>query len=242
MEPWKKKSLFDDQAVAHTTAQLKGRRLRMVRALAGFSRQELYEKIGISTSTIDTWESGRVELTDRSSIRVCDAFKKIGVHCTSEWLLTGNGDPPRLMRDVEKSIFVCNDADYNRTDSNVEELTLKGCSIKLHQFIDEDVRKELSFFINLHKNALFHIVEDDFMNFRYRKSDCVAGEMDDLKNLEGCVIIAQLDSGRTTLCKLIRCLGEESEITFAKHNHSENAKIAKAAEIVWHRTARKGKR
>ena len=91
--------------IVHTVAQLKGRRLRMVRALTGFSRQEIYGRIGIATSTIDTWESGRVELTNKSADRVCEAFRKVGVYCSPDWLLTGTGSPPRMMDDVEKSIF-----------------------------------------------------------------------------------------------------------------------------------------
>jgi hypothetical protein len=85
-------------------------------------------------------------------------------------------------------------------------------------------------------------VDEDFMNFRYRKSDCVAGEEDDLKNLEGCIVIAQQENGKTVLCKLIRFMGEMCEISFTKHCPVENAKILKAAEIVWHRTVRKAKR
>jgi DNA-binding XRE family transcriptional regulator len=236
VEPRKRKHLFEDQAAVHTVAQLKGRRLRMARALTGFSRQELYDKIGIATSTIDTWESGRVELTEKSAVRICDAFKHVGIYCTGEWLLTGNGDPPRLMKDVEKSIFMFNDVEFES-----EKSAAKLNVLKIHPFLDEDIRKELSFFISFHKNVLFHVLEEDFMNFRYRKSDCVAGKIDDPKNLEGCVVIAQPEDGKTLLCKLIRCLGEECEIIFGKHDPVKNLKIVKVAEILWHRTSGKSK-
>lgn len=76
----------------------------MLRALSGLSRQEFFEKIGISASTIDTWESGRVELAQRSAERVCEAFKKVGVCCSAEWILTGNGLPPRIMDTLERTI------------------------------------------------------------------------------------------------------------------------------------------
>jgi transcriptional regulator with XRE-family HTH domain len=227
----KKKSLFYDHAVVHTVAQLKGRRLRMARALTGFSRQELYEKIGIATSTIDTWESGRVELTGRSAIRVCEAFKQVGIYCTDEWLLTGTGDPPRLMRDIERSIFVSQNEDYADEKNDIRPSKLKNLP-----FADEDIRKELSFFMSLHKNTLYHMVENDFMNFHYRKGDCVAGKADSLKNLEGCVIIAKMPDEKTTLCKLLHQLddNDKCQVMF-EEGVVRNAQIIKAAEIIWHR-------
>ncbi|MDR1334288.1 MAG: helix-turn-helix domain-containing protein [Holosporaceae bacterium] len=235
----KKKSLFDDQDVVHTVAQLKGRRLRMARALTGFSRQELYEKIGIATSTIDTWESGRVELTGRSAIRVCEAFKQVGIYCTDEWLLTGMGDPPRLMRDVEKSFFMSSNEDWGSEKSEIKQPK----ELKILPFGDEDVRKELSFFVSLHKNVLYHMVEKDFMNLRYRKGDCVAGKIDDLKNLEGCSIIAKMPDEKTILCELLHYSNGKCEIMVAEYDSAQNdVEIAKAAEIVWHRMPLKVRR
>jgi transcriptional regulator with XRE-family HTH domain len=234
VESQKKSLLFDDQLVAHTPAQLKGRRLRMTRALAGFSRQELYEKVGISTSTIDTWESGRVELNEKSAARICEAFKKVNLHCTGEWLLSGVGSPPRLMKDLEKSFFILEDV-----NSRTDEPALRNYMPAMPIFLDEDVRRELSFFINIHKNALFHVVDEDFMNSRYKKSDCVAGEAADLQSMEGRVIIAQLVDGKTILCKLLRNLGEKSEIFFGKGAPNKEVKIQKAAEVIWHRMSKK---
>lgn len=91
-------------SLTQNLAQQKGRRLRMLRALSGLSRQEFFEKIGISASTMDTWESGRVELAQRSAERVCEAFKKVGVCCSAEWILTGSGLPPRIMDTLERTI------------------------------------------------------------------------------------------------------------------------------------------
>ncbi|MDR0677577.1 MAG: helix-turn-helix domain-containing protein [Holosporaceae bacterium] len=221
--------------IVYTEAQLKGRRLRMVRALTGFSRQELYEKIGIATSTIDTWESGRVELTEKGAIRVCTALRKVGINCTSEWLLSGLGDPPRMMGNLEKSFL--------QTQSTIsienEWKNAKDISFKLPPFLDEDIRKELSFFVNLHKDAIFHIVIEDFMNFRYKRGDCVAGKADDLKNLEGKTVIAQLNNEKTILCKLQHSDVEDTYVSYGKNMLNKSVKILKAAEIIWHRIPRK---
>lgn len=223
--------------IIHTVAQLKGRRLRMVRALTGFSRQEIYGKIGIATSTIDTWESGRVELTQKSAERVCEAFRKVGVYCSPDWLLTGAGTAPRMMDDVEKSIFATKQADetvqYKEKNPKAER--------KFPPFLDESAKRELNFFMSLHKNALFHFVEEDFMNARFRKGDCVAGIIGRLSDMEGKIIIAEAEDGKTMLCRLIKNTDDGGEVSFGVYKPTKNIHIKNAAEVVWHRILNKKK-
>jgi transcriptional regulator with XRE-family HTH domain len=208
----------------------------MARALTGFSRQELYEKIGIATSTIDTWESGRVELTEKSAARVCEALGKVGIHCTSEWLLTGTGNPPRMMREVERSIF-----SHDKIEISNHDPIVKKISFGAPAFLEEDIRRDLSFFMGIHTNALFHVLEEDFMNSRYRKSDCVAGETEDLKSLEGSIVIGQLQDGGTILCKLLKSSNGESEISLGK-KINKTIRLSQAAAIIWHRISRVGRK
>jgi transcriptional regulator with XRE-family HTH domain len=217
--------------IAHTAAHLKGRRLRMARALTGFSRQELYEKIGIATSTIDTWESGRVELTERSAIRVCVSLKQVGIYCSSEWLLTGEGTPPRIMDELEKSMLSTARAQVTyqlEASSGVKNK-------KIPSFVNEDIRRELSFFLNLHKDSIFHIVDRDFLNCRYKIGDCVAGIEDDLQKLTGKVIIGVLKSGETLLCKLVNYYNSDCTVFLGVEKSNEKEQIIRAAEVVWHR-------
>lgn len=218
--------------VFHTSAQLKGRRLRMMRALTGFSRQEIYDRVGIATSTIDTWESGRVELTQKSAERVCDAFCKIGVSCSSEWLLSGRGMPPRIMDDVEKALF------SEQAKIGTEKFKIETKNIKLHipPFIDSDVKQELCFFLTLHKNSMFYIFENDFMNSRFKKGDCVAGtKSTSLSDLEGKTVIALLEDKKTIPCKIIKSFGDCCEIYRTSSAPKERVVICEAAEILWHR-------
>ena len=72
------------------------------------------------------------------------------------------------------------------------------------------------------------------MNSRYKKSDCVAGEVVDLQNLNGAVIIAQLANEKTILCRLLHSSSEKSEIFLGKGTPNREIKILKAAEVVWH--------
>ncbi|MDR2067698.1 MAG: helix-turn-helix transcriptional regulator [Holosporaceae bacterium] len=219
-----------DRSIAYTVAQLKGRRLRMVRALTGLSRQELHEKIGIATSTVDTWESGRVELTEKSAERICLALRKVGIYCACEWLLTGAGMPPRTMDDVEKFVFLS-----DGLATFPEQLTFGRANDKIPPFMDNDMRRELSFFLSLHENSLFHLVEEDSHGFRYRRGDCVAGTESDIQTIAVKIIIAQLVNKKTTLCKLIRTSEEGSDVLLGKGNLRKRLKIARAAQILWHR-------
>ncbi len=229
-----------DTAIVHTVAQLKGRRLRMARALTGFSRQELFEKIGIATSTIDTWESGRVELSQKSAERVCSALKQVGVSCSIEWLLTGSGSPPRIMNALEKTMINVGSFQYPdvRGDSSLKDAYAQNTYKfkKLPSLMDEKVRRELNFFLNLHPGSLFHIVEKDFLNCRYKVGDCVAGIEENVQSLIGKVIIAVLADSKTILCKLINCNENgASSVFMSSEDSNESVQIISAAEIIWHR-------
>lgn len=217
------------QEIAYTVAQLKGRRLRMMRALTGFSRQEIYDQLGIATSTMDTWESGRIELTEKSADRVSKSFKKIGIYCSPEWLLTGNGLPPRMMSDVERSML--SDKARKDEDSDNED----KCSPDIPTFLDENIRRELNFFLNLHKGAIFHVMEGNFLNSRFKKGDCVAGIPGKTRLLEGKIILAVTDDKRTLPCRLIKSDVNTCRVSFGSNKAVEDLHIIKAAEIIWHR-------
>lgn len=226
-----------DASIVHTIAQLKGRRLRMARALTGFSRQELFEKIGIATSTIDTWESGRVELSQKSAERVCIALKKVGVACSSEWLLSGDGVPPRIMDDLEKTMQSVDRINGRSAGSvavmNREILVTRKKSIAL----DSVLQKEIEFFMKLHENAICHVVDKDFLNARYKAGDCVAGVVDRaIQALIGKVVIAVLSNKKTILCKILS-MHENGycSVFMGADCMNERIQIISAAEVIWHR-------
>ena len=220
--------------VVYTAAQLKGRRLRMARALTGLSRNELYEKINISALTIDTWESGRVELTEKNSARICEALRLVGIYCSSEWLLAGEGVPPRIMGDLERSMVFFSDSAADAR-YHLEANTSVG-SKKIPSFLREEIRKELNFFMELHKDALFHIADRDSFNCRYREGDCLAGVKENLQNLVGKIVIGELQNGISILCRLSSHSNGESEVCIAGETSSKLLNIVSASEIIWHRT------
>lgn len=233
---FKKLNLLENTApIVHTTAQLKGRRLRMTRALSGISRQELCEKMGITASIIDTWESGRVELTEKSAVFICATLKRMGVYCSVEWLLTGGDSPPRLMDELEKSMM-----DFTSSNMNVissSENLVRANYKKIPSYLDENVRRELSFFLNLHDKAIFHIVEKDFLNSKYKVGDCVAGIESDIQKLIGKVIIGVLGDGKTIFGKLLAYSHQQCYVFFSSDRKKEALILTNACAVIWHRIA-----
>ena len=226
----------NDDFSVYTVAQLKGRRLRMARTLTGYSRHDLCEKIGIATSTMDTWECGRVELTEKSAVRVCNAFLKVGLYCSNQWLLTGKGEPPRLVEEENITTVTSNRefAKTNKVLSNVGKLIRP----KVPVFSDESVRKELEFFLNLHKDAVFHVVENGGFNFRYKVGDCVAGVCEDLRNLVGKMVIGVLKNEKTILCRIVSYSNAECTVYLNSNNSQKKIELKEAAEIIWHRSVK----
>ncbi len=202
----------------------------MARALTGMSRQDLHEKTGIATSTMDTWESGRVELNERSSLRVCESFRKLGIFCSAEWLLRGEGIPPHLMSDTEKSMF-----SYEKSSENEGSSTSKRKSFVFPPFLDADIKKELSFFLNLHEGAMFLILKEKFLNSQFEIGDCVAGIELNPKELVGKVVILQDINEETFLCRLIKTEDNVAEVFFNAKKSAEKIKFKKIAKVLWHR-------
>lgn len=223
-----------EKVIEYTEAQAKGRRLRMARALTGMSRQDLHDKTGIATSTMDTWESGRVELNERSSVRVCESFRKLGIFCSSEWLLYGKGIPPHLMSETEKSML--------SRENNFEcESTgaLKSKTFIFPPFLDADIKKELSFFLNLHRGAVFLIVKEKFLNSQFEIGDCVAGVIDNPLNLIGKIIILQNLDEELFLCRLNNVKSNTANVFFNSKHPAEKITFKQIARVLWHRKSNK---
>ena len=219
-----------ETGIVYTKAQAKGRRLRMARALTGLSRQDLHEKTGIATSTVDTWESGRVELTEKSAARICESFRKLGIFCSTEWLLAGAGMPPHLMSEPEKFMFGSAESP-EKTKGEV----IGRKVFDMPPFLDLFIKKELSFFLNLHEKAMFCVVKEKFLNSQYGIGDCVAGIEEDPTTLVGKTVILQNDLGESILCRLIEVKGNTAFVYLNAKNPSVEIEFIKIARVLWHR-------
>lgn len=223
----------------------------MLRALSGLSRQEFFEKIGISASTIDTWESGRVELAQRSAERVCEAFRKVGICCSAEWILTGNGLPPRVMDTLERTVSDstgCLGTDISN-DFCKEVLFRVNHEVpnELPTLVNDDnIRKELCFFLNLNPGALYHIIDKDCFGSRYAMGDCVAGIPKKANELKGKFVIVASEQlkkkekeDRTFFGRLLDYDEEQQSYCLSTDQNVEiKVQSSRIVGVVWHRAFR----
>lgn len=203
--------------VVHSAAQLKGRRLRMARALSGLSRQDFFVKFSIATSTIDTWESGRVDLTEKGALRVCRALQQINIYCTPNWLLTGAGSPPKHMNDIEKAML----DDANNTALQISD--------------ESAIQREANFFLQLHSDGVTTTIIDDSMAPTFQKGDMLGGKIRTTQSLVGKIGIFKLSENITVVGYLKSSGTGTYNISFNKAQGLINVKIINAAEIAWHR-------
>lgn len=229
VDPMESRAKWNDVSRVSTTAQLKGHRLRMARAITGLSKQELQDKIGISALMLEIWETGRVELTEKNAIRVSDSLKLAGISCSSEWLLSGNGSPPRIMDMLEKTMCF-SDIDiplqYINTDAKKDNVSL---------LLNEDIRKELNFFMAIHKKSVFHIISKDFFHQQYKVGDCVAGIESDVQSLVGKLAIGILDDNSTIFGRIACTTNDECKFFIDDEGTCKSIKTRRAAKVIWHR-------
>lgn len=82
---------------------IRGQRVKSVRLMAGLSRHEIQTKYGLSASTIQSWEDGKVGgLTKKGAKRIVDIATKTGIVVTSDYLMDGIGNKPAF---AEQKIF-----------------------------------------------------------------------------------------------------------------------------------------
>ncbi|MDR2681642.1 MAG: hypothetical protein LBB29_01175 [Holosporaceae bacterium] len=79
------------------------------------------------------------------------------------------------------------------------------------------------------------MVEEDFLNFRFKIGDCVAGIEEDLNFLVGKIIIGVEKNGETMLCRLLGVSGTTCRIFLSKDKKDQAYELVKAAEVIWHR-------
>lgn len=202
-----------------------GRRIKMIRTLAGISRKNLEDQHGINMHTLQSWELGRNPLPEKAASKLVEIFHDSGVSCSMQWLLEGAGKSPALLDSEFKP--------YPTTDKNITPLLIE----------ENTIQKEIEFFKVNNPNALVIMVSDDTMAPHYVQGDFVGGtQYITSEKIEKCVgydCIIEISDG-TFFRRLIKrkneyalvCLNPQTEIEdpiiFTK-------KILAATPIIWHR-------
>ena len=87
-----------------------GERIKFLRKANKMTQQEFATKLNISRSNIASIEVGRINVTDRVLLDICDKFDVDEI-----WLRTGDGHMSKAIKD-------------NTADEWIAELTEKGCN------------------------------------------------------------------------------------------------------------------
>ena len=73
----------------------RGKRLRRLRSLIGFTRDELAARANVSRASMSYWENATYSgLSHKAAEKVIPVIKSQGVYCSVEWLLLGVGQEP----------------------------------------------------------------------------------------------------------------------------------------------------
>ncbi|CDZ79389.1 hypothetical protein BN59_03707 [Legionella massiliensis] len=146
-----KKVLITDEL---STPEARADRLKRLRNLTNLSRKEICEFCNLNLNTYKGWELGRFGgLPADGAEKIISHVIRLGVICTTDWLLYGKDPSPSLAS--TKS---------NLTDGDNIEVS----SLNL-------IEKEFTVFQSLLENALLERVDDDSVLPNFKEGDYLAG-------------------------------------------------------------------
>lgn len=203
----------------------RGKRLKLVRKMAGLTREEVEEKYGISASTIQSWEAAKAGgLTEKGAQRAIAVLRQEGIWCTADWLMYGLGEGPQptgsQFHHVQGSITTYTDLPEEKA-----------------------ILQELEKFKLLNSDAVHFIVSDDAMLPYYQKGDYAAGKRkmgEAIKQLIGMDCIIETEEGTLLLRRLKRGSREDTYTllsinpdTYLTMPTVYEQKLKSAAAVIW---------
>lgn len=132
-----------------------GRRLAVLRVMAGLNRHDLSQQAEVSKTSISYWEHGKGSpMTVRSIGKIIQTFNHLGIRCNEEWLKTGNGEPPINITQSTKT-------PPQNIDSNVDIQNVRFCQelnifLTTHQHLDKKIA-----IMKVENNSMFPAFEKD---------------------------------------------------------------------------------
>ncbi len=205
-------------------------RLKVARSLAGYgNRKDFCTHFDLPYDTLDAWERGKNPLTLKGAKRIIDILKSVGVYCSENWLMKGEGLSPRPLKEFIPDIEIDLSDSLNLFEKNITLAT------------------EISTFTTLNKDSIITIIKDDSMLPFYEKGDYVGGVRlrgDDIINainkkcivefLDGHITIGQLQKSNKSLSYKVCTLNKSA--SKKPKTEASSLEIVSAAPILWHRT------
>lgn len=224
-----------------------GERIKVARSLTGYgNRKDFCAHFDIPYDTLDAWERGKNPLTPKGAKRITDILRSVGIYCSGDWLMKGEGLSPRPLKEILPEMGLSLFDSLNLFEKNMTLAT------------------EISTFTTLNKDSIITIMRDDSMLPFYEKGDYVGGirlRGEDIfhalhkkcivESLDGRIIIGQLQHSNNShshvykVCSLNKSPTKKpngEELSFKETSLKEDTlkesplEIVSAAPILWHRT------
>lgn len=221
-----------------SSKELRAKRVKMLRGIAGLTLRAFEDKYSIPTSNFQNWEGPRYGgLTENGAKKILLVCEAEGIDTTLEWLMHGVEPGPRLN---EKYLYK---HDPQRV-SEVQNILQMNSELGL-------IADELSLFKrNYQQQTLDMMVVDDGMEPFYSIGDYVAGKYfsgSDLAKAVGCDCIVRLEDG-SLLFRHLKIGTNDKSFTLTCTNNQANVDqrvisdiiIHNAAPVIWHRRKVKG--
>ncbi len=207
-----------------TTLNSAGERLKQIRTLSRLSRSQIFNKYGVSASTLKHWENS-IELSDSNLSKCVDIYREEGILFSREWVTSGTGLAPKSFTEIAKNL----NHSHQANPTNENELLLL---------------EEVKFFRDLYQDGTVMIVPNNDMLPYYKGGDYVCGRWifsDQILKAVNQDCIIQLVNGGKYFRRLVKdnngfyniaCLNPletKSEPVFY------NVQIESVAPIMWHR-------
>lgn len=205
-------------------------RLKVARSIAGYSnRKDFCSHFDIPYDTLDAWERGKNPLTLKGAKRIINILKSVGIYCSEDWLIKGEGLSPRPLKEITPDIEINLSNSLNLFEKNINLVT------------------EISTFTTLNKDSIITIIRDESMLPFYEKGDYVGGVRlrgDDIVHAlnKRCIVefldeqltVGQLQQSDDSYFHIVDFLKKK------RYKNSEKERVASeivsVAPILWHRT------
>jgi len=205
-------------------AKERAQRIKDMRKALRLSRKkfcEKYKKIGITASSLQSWEEVRWNgLTEKGAHLLCQAFQEEGIHVTLEWLLFGVGTDP------------------------LAEVFRYYIPAEITKPVEKNpIPNELRLFQQHHTDVIDTIISDDNFTPLLEIGDRVAGTRyfdQDMEKAIDRLCIVQTLAGEQFICILqsgkqqgrytLACINPTTNMMF---NFLENVELFSVAPILW---------
>lgn len=131
-----------------------GKRIRLARMLTNLTRKNIFDKYGISPSTLRAWEAGINSLTEYNAQKLYKAFRAEGLSLGKDWILNGSS------KEDEDNLY-SNEANELSSVLDIE------ANLKIFE--------EISFFKKNYLNTITIEVTDDGLHPLYEIGDYIGG-------------------------------------------------------------------